>query len=87
MRNRPNWKTIASPLPLNNCIPHAANNQFSDNFNNGGGLLLSVVLFLMIFTFKRELEAEAYFRRRRRRRRALLNVCVVYSPVKGDIKT
>ena len=52
------------------CIPlkfvlHAANNQFSDNLNNGGGLLSSVLLFQMIFTFKLWLEAEAYFRRRR----------------------
>ena len=43
----------------------AANNQFLDTFNNGGGLLSSVTLFQMIFTFKRWLEAEAYFRRRR----------------------
>ena len=46
-------------------VLHAANNQFSDNLNNGGGLLSSVLLFEMILTFKRWLEAEAYFRRRR----------------------
>ena len=40
-------------------VLHAANNQFSDNFNNGGGLLSSVLLFQMVFTFKWWLEAEA----------------------------
>ena len=44
---------------------HVANNQFSDNFNNGGGLLSIVLMFQMIFTFKRWLEADAYFPRRR----------------------
>ena len=34
-------------------VLHAANYQFSDNFNNGDGLLSSVLLFQMIFTFKR----------------------------------
>ena len=33
-------------------VLHAANNQFSDNFNNGGKLLSSVLLFQMIFTYK-----------------------------------
>ena len=42
-----------------------ANNQFSDNVNNGAGLLSSVLLSQIIFTFNRWLEAEAYFRRRR----------------------
>ena len=46
-------------------VLHAANNQFSDNFNNGGGLLSNVLLFQMISTFKRSLEAEAHFCRRR----------------------
>ena len=32
---------------------HAANNQLSDNFNNGGGLLSSVLLFQMILTMIR----------------------------------
>ena len=39
---------------------HAADNQLPDNLNNDGGLLSSVLLFLMLFTFKRWLEAEAY---------------------------
>ena len=34
-------------------VLYAANNQFSDKFNNGAGLLASVVLFQMILTFKR----------------------------------
>ena len=39
-------------------VLHAANNQFMDNFDNGGGLLSgvllsSVLLFQMLFTFKR----------------------------------
>ena len=58
---------IARPYYWTKCavfVLHAANNQFSDNFNNGGKLLLSVLLFQMIFTFKRWLEAEAYFCRR-----------------------
>ena len=38
-------------------VLHAANNQFSDNFDNGGGLLSGVLLFQMIFSFKRLLEA------------------------------
>ena len=38
---------------------HAANNQFSDKFNDGGGLLSSMLFFQMIFTLKRLLEAEA----------------------------
>ena len=46
-------------------VLHAANNQFLDNFNNGSGLLSGVLLFKIIFTFKRWLEAEAHFRRRR----------------------
>ena len=47
------------------CTAYAANNQFSDNFNNGCRLLSSMLLFQMIFNFKRWLEAEAYFRRQR----------------------
>ena len=46
-------------------VLHAANNQSSDNLNNGGGLLSCVLLFQMIFTFRRWSAAEVYFRRRR----------------------
>ena len=35
------------------------------NFNKRVGLLSNVLLFQMIFTFKRKLVAEAFFRRRR----------------------
>ena len=48
---------IARPLLLNKMcgyVLHAANNQFSDNFNNGGGLLSSVLLFQMIFTLNND---------------------------------
>ena len=41
------------------------NNQFSDKFNNTGGLLSSVLLLQIIFTFKRWLEAEALLCSRR----------------------
>ena len=43
---RNNFKNISSILLK--FVLHAANNQFSDNFNNGGGLL-----FQRIITFKR----------------------------------
>ena len=56
--------------PAQICNMHVTHNQFLDNFNNGGGLLSSVLLFQMIFNFKRWLEADAYFRRRR----ALLDI-------------
>ena len=43
------------------CKLNAANNQFADKFNNGGGLLSSVLLFQMIFTFKRWLRGWGLF--------------------------
>ena len=49
---RNNFKNISSILLK--FVLHAANKQFSDNFNNGGGLF-----FQKIITFKRWLEAEA----------------------------
>ena len=57
-------------------VLHDANNQFLDNFNNGGGQLSSVLLFKMIFTFKRWLEAEAYLCHRRA---LLINYFVYFS--------
>ena len=38
-------------------VLHAAINQFSDNFNNGGGLLSSALLFQMILTDDLKTEA------------------------------
>ena len=38
----------SSPCILLKFVLHAANKQLSDNLNNGGGLLSSVLLFQMI---------------------------------------
>ena len=46
-------------------IYHEKLNWPTENSYNDGGLLSSVLLFQMIFTFKRCIETEAYLRRRR----------------------
>ena len=62
LRSRFNFESFSCILLK--FVLHAAINQLSDNFNNGGGVISSVLLYKMIFTFKWWLEAESCFRRR-----------------------